>query len=256
MDTAGWNKLTEGQKELLRFIVERVRSSEMPDEFMVIWSVDCPHVFWPGLTGFLKGEGITAAKLDALTEAGLIQCRPKFEATQTQFSTIQREMSRDIALTALAYEAVDTNFAAPDTSYVRHLTPLADVEKLDPELQERCLPILGAGASNRKLWDSAVRTAGVVLEERLRAVAGVSNQCIGRELVNKAFGKNGTLAALFSDESEREGYRDLFAGVVGVLRNPSAHRLTDPAPHEGGAWIVFVNLLLHQLQRFVRPPEK
>jgi len=31
------------------------------------------------------------------------------------------------------------------------------------------------------------------------------------------------------------------------FRNPSAHRLVDPAPHEGGAYIVFVNLLLKML---------
>jgi Protein of unknown function (Hypoth_ymh) len=48
--------------------------------------------------------------------------------------------------------------------------------------------------------------------------------------------------------SERQGYRDLYAGIVGAFRNPSAHRLVDPSPEEGGAFIVFVNLLLSKLE--------
>src|SRR5207248_2606262 len=113
----------------------------------------------------------------------------------------------------------------------------------------RCLPILGAGAADPKLWDSAVRTAGVILEERLRSVGGIADpQAIGRDLVNRVFGKTGSLATKFAHDSEREGHRDLYAGVVGAFRNPSAHRLVDPTPHEGGAYIVFVNLLLKKLE--------
>ena len=99
------------------------------------------------------------------------------------------------------------------------------------------------------LWDSAVRTAGVILEERLRDVGNISdpNQT-GQSLVSKVFGNNGTLASKFSVPSEQNGYRDLYAGIVGAFRNPSAHRLVDPSPEEGGAFIVFVNLLLKKLE--------
>jgi hypothetical protein len=70
---------------------------------------------------------------------------------------------------------------------------------------------------------------------------------VGRDLVNRVFGKTGTLVGKFAHDAEREGHRDLYAGVVGAFRNPSAHRLVDPTPHEGGAFIVFVNLLLKKL---------
>ena len=73
-------------------------------------------------------------------------------------------------------------------------------------------------------------------------------QVIGRDLVGQVFGKQGTLAAKFANAAERESHRDLYAGVVGAFRNPSAHRLVDPTPHEGGAFIVFVNLLLKKLE--------
>ncbi len=52
------------------------------------------------------------------------------------------------------------------------------------------------------------------------------------------------MADHFESASERDGYRDLYAGVVGVFRNRYAHRLVDPTPEDGGALIVFVNLLL------------
>ena len=61
-------------------------------------------------------------------------------------------------------------------------------------------------------------------------------------------GRSGTLAGSFSHDAERQGYRDLYAGVVGAFRNPYAHRLTHPTPEDGGAFIVFVNLLLKMLK--------
>jgi Protein of unknown function (Hypoth_ymh) len=140
-------------------------------------------------------------------------------------------------------------FSAPDTSFVRHVTPLADLTNFDDTLKRRCLPMLGAGGADPTLWDSAVRTAGVVLEDRLRDVGKILDpNIVGRDLVNRIFGQSGTLANKFTSSAERDGYRDLFAGVVGVIRNPSAHRLIDPTPEDGGATLVFVNLLLKKLE--------
>ena len=130
---------------------------------------------------------------------------------------------------------------------------VADFSYLDGELKSRCLPIIDASPDDPKVWDSAVRTAGVILEDRLRAVGRIKEDVVGRDLVNKVFGRAGTLTKEFVSDSEREGWRDLFAGVVGAFRNPSAHRLIDPNPQEGGAFIIFVNLLLSHLGKFGRP---
>jgi Protein of unknown function (Hypoth_ymh) len=232
--------LTPSQKELLRSIVEKVRANEMPEEFKFIWGGDgAAHLHYKGAPGFYATPHVTQGALDALAANHLLHIRTD---PDDKFGT------RHCTITGKAYEAVDSNFAAPDTSFVRHLTPLADITALDAELKHRCLPILGAGAADPKLWDSAVRTAGVVLEERLRYVGSITDSnAVGRDLVNKVFGKSGSLAAKFARDAEREGYRDLYAGVVGAFRNPSAHRLVDPEPHEGGAYIVFVNLLLKML---------
>jgi len=232
--------LTSNQQDLLRWIVEQVRSGNLTEEFTVTWIIDAPKV------GDLQGAdvpSVTQGMLDALAAAGMLVCRhirsPYSEAVTDTKCT----------LTGDAYEAVDSNFGAPDTSFVRHLTPLADLTNLDSEIKARCLPILGAGSADPRLWDSAVRTAGVILEERLRDVGGLTGQQrVGQDLVNALFGNHGALAAKFSSDSERQGYRDLFAGVVGAFRNPSAHRLIDPTPEDGGAFIVFVNLLLKMLE--------
>jgi hypothetical protein len=231
--------LTQSQKDLLRSLVEKVKAKEMPEEFTFMWGTEGGFLHFEGAPGFYPTPDVTRGALDALAANELLHIRTN---PNDKFS------ARYCTVTGNAYEAVESDFGAPDTSFVRHLTPLADITSLDGELKSRCLPILGAGAADPKLWDSAVRTAGVILEERLRAVGRVSDpQAIGRELVNKVFGKTGTLVGKFLHDSEREGHRDLYAGVVGAFRNPSAHRLVDPTPHEGGAFIVFVNLLLKKL---------
>jgi hypothetical protein len=231
--------LTPSQQELLRWIVGKVRAKEMPEEFTFMWGTDGGFLHYKGARGFDPATNVTEGALDALAANHLLHIRTR---PDDKFGR------RYCTLTGKAYEAVDSNFAAPDTSFFRHLTPLADITALDTELKHRCLPILGAGAADPKLWDSAVRTAGVILEERIRDVGMITDKhAVGRDVVNKVFRKGRTLADKFAHDAEREGYRDLYAGVVGAFRNPSAHRLVDPAPHEGGAYIVFVNLLLEML---------
>src|SRR6266571_8661417 len=179
--------LTTTQQTSLRSIVEKVRAKEMPEEFTFMWGTEGGFLHYKGAPGFYPAPDVTQGALDVLAANDLLHIRTK---PDDKFGT------RYCTLTGKAYEAVDSNFAAPDVSFVRHLTPLADVTALDAELKHRCLPILGAGAADPKLWDSAVRTAGVILEERLREIGGIKDrQAVGRDLVNKVFGKTGTLAA-------------------------------------------------------------
>ncbi|MDP9474176.1 MAG: TIGR02391 family protein [Actinomycetota bacterium] len=240
--------LTESQQELASWMVEAVRAGRMREEFLVSW------LSGVGVIMNVGGQHpeITKGALDALAAAGLIVSDANFETKtstsggkRSKVTQTQRERSRRCTLTGKAFAAVDSGFDAPDTSFVRHLTPLAEETNLDPELKQRCLPMLGAGSADPALWDSAARVALVVLEERIRRVAGITDQGrTGRELVNDVFAKKGAMADRFESASERDGYRDLFAGVVGVFRNRYAHRLVDPTPEDGGALIVFVNLLL------------
>ena len=235
--------LTEQQKDVVRWLVAQVRDGNLTEEFAVYWTFSGADIM--GLKDGDPPVSISRGILDALVAAEMLICVPE----RMPMASDQTEVGRRCVLRGKAYEAVDSDFASPDTSFVTHLAPLADVTNLDSEIKTRCLPILGAGGSDPRLWDSAVRTVGVVLEERLRDVGGITDSArIGRDLVNDVFGNRGTLAGKFPQDSERQGYRDLYAGLVGTLRNPYAHRLIDPTPEDGGVIIVFVDLLLKRLE--------
>lgn len=243
--------LTDGQKALATWLVGAVRENTISEEFMVNWFQEEGAI--------LQAAGahpeITKGVLDALETAGLLISGANTEIKTTttgrknpKLRQRERETSRRCTLTGKAFEAVDSGFDAPDESFVKHLSPLADVTNLDPELKKRCLPTLGAGSDDPMLWDTAVRTAVVILEERIRTVAGIGDSSrTGIALVNAAFADKGTMAAAFERDAERQSYRDLYAGVVGVFRNRYAHRLVDPTPEDGGTLIVFVNLLLKMI---------
>jgi len=227
--------LTHSQKELLRWFVKQVNQKQLSEEFMIGWTFSGSCI-----SDYSGQEPLPEIK------KGAIQA---LEAEELLRSKDIGKSDLRCTLTGKAYEAVDNNFNQPDISFIKYITPLADITNLDEQLKQRCLPILGAGSANRKLWDSAVRTAGVILEERLRDVGSISDATrVGRNLVNDVFGDKGTLTCKFSVQAERQGYRELYSGVVGAFRNPSAHRFVDPTPEEGGAFIVFVNLLLKKLE--------
>ena len=89
----------------------------------------------------------------------------------------------------------------------------------------------------------------------MRDVGGIhDDSLIGRDLVNKLFNDKGTLANAFGHRSEQQGYREIYGGTVGVFRNRYAHRLVDPTPEDGGAFILFVNLLLKMLEDLRQAP--
>lgn len=96
--------LTEKQKNLLRWIVKEVRAGHFP-EGNILWGC---QVFsgpsWPNYTGSDSCPEVESTELDILEEYRYIKW--------------QRIASDEYkgALTGKAYEAVDSNFAEPDTS--------------------------------------------------------------------------------------------------------------------------------------------
>jgi hypothetical protein len=225
--------LTPSQKEVLQWLVIQGRNKSIPEEFLIRGGLG-GNVKIVNYGGRPPQEVMSA--LRALANAQLVLL------TQPDQGVYR------VTLLGEAYTAVDSNFDEPDDSFIKHLTPLAHTTHLDSELKKRCLPSLATG-SNPSNWDNACRTAGVILEERLRDVGAIKDTSkIGLGLVNEVFSERGTLAAKVTTPAERQGYRDLYAGFFGVFRNPSAHRLADPTPEEGGAFIVFVDLLLKKLE--------
>jgi hypothetical protein len=106
---------------------------------------------------------------------------------------------------------------------------------------------LSADGNNPKAWDEAVRTATVVLEERLRKLGkteSIDANATGEKIVNLIFGKNNTVLSGRLDDKHLQAYRHLYAGMMAVFRNQYAHRITDSSSEIGGAIIVFIDLLL------------
>ena len=146
-------------------------------------------------------------------------------------------------------KAADPDLSDPDLSAIPHLIPLTEVQHLDPELWERCRFSLSSGGDDPKAWDKAVRTATVVLEERLRKLGkteAINPDATGEGIVNIVFGKSSVLSGKL-DDRQRESYRNLYAGMMAVFRNHYAHRIVDPSPEVGGAIIAFIDLLLKTL---------
>jgi hypothetical protein len=236
--------LTDKQKNLLKELVSLVQSGSVDEEFQIFWNGNDATGYSAMLVSSKPGKMLpnaTKSGIDALEINGLLSCQ----------GSSQRPTC---ALTGEAYTAVETDFNSPDTSFIEYLTPISGIDGFDEELKTRCLPLLATGGASSELWDSVVRTAGVILEARLRDIGSISdpNQT-GQGLVNSLFNQTGVLASRFPVDSERQGYRDLYAGIVGVFRNPSAHRLIDPTPEDGGAFLVFVNLLLRKLEALRTP---
>ena len=99
-------------------------------------------------------------------------------------------------------------------------------------------------------FDEAVRSAFVLLEERLREATGKEGMT-GTRLADYAFNaSSGPLSKhLGRRQSEREGLRELYSGAFKLFRNPTAHGAVRYDAAEGKALVSLVNLLLSILKR-------
>lgn len=239
--------LTDQQKALLRQIVHQIKAGILKNEFHVAWVKNeqgCDIVDYSG-PPLVLSQGV----LDVYENQGLMHCDRRHKTATVSNAWQERETGRVCTILQKAFDAVETNFDAADTSCLRYLQPLEDPTKLDREIKDRCLPALASGGTNPKLWDTAITTLGKILEDRLRDIGGIKDpNRIGVDLVNAVFGKAGALAAKFTVSGELEGYRNLYAGAIGAIRNRYGHRLVDPSPETGGAIVVFVDLLLKMLE--------
>ena len=116
---------------------------------------------------------------------------------------------------------------------------------LDEELLRRCGHLIHLGA-----FDEAVRSAFVLLEERLRSAVGQEGMT-GTQLANFAFNPTkGPLSAQLSHSpGEKEGLRELYSGAFKLFRNPTAHGVVEYSAAEGKAIISLVDLLLGLIKR-------
>jgi uncharacterized protein (TIGR02391 family) len=114
-------------------------------------------------------------------------------------------------------------------------------DSLHPSLRESVGPLFLRGN-----YDTAVFQAFKEVEVAVRNAAGLTAADFGAPLMRKAFDKNtGALRDRQLIDSEREAMAHLFAGAIGVFKNPQSHRhvaLQDPK--EAAEMIMFASCLL------------
>lgn len=140
---------------------------------------------------------------------------------------------------------------APDSPSAAPATPsgpegILSIRVSDRDLRARCLDIL----AGRGPYDRVVREASVVLEHRVRLLAGADSNLRGTALMQEAFGLRAPLLRLSDDQSVQQGAMELYRGVMASMRNPAGHSLrTDFSRDDAARFVVMIDLLLGLLPR-------
>jgi uncharacterized protein (TIGR02391 family) len=119
-------------------------------------------------------------------------------------------------------------------------------EMLHPDLQGSVYDAFAAGH-----YDAAVLDAFKLVEDAVRNASGLGASSLGVRLMRDAFNpQNGPLRDPNLPQGQQDRMPDLFAGAIGVFKNPLSHRKVgnaDPAP------VIEELMLASRLMRFVKP---
>ena len=114
-------------------------------------------------------------------------------------------------------------------------------ENLHPVIASRVKPLFLRGD-----YDTAIFRAFKAVEVAVRKKGGYAKSDIGTDLMRKAFNpKTGKLTNTHSEEAEKQAMSNLFAGAIGLFKNPTSHRDIDGMlPEEVAGYIAVANCLL------------
>lgn len=94
-------------------------------------------------------------------------------------------------------------------------------------------------------YESAVFEAFKVVEVEVRKASKLADERIGVSLMRDAFKpESGPLTNASSIPGEQQAVSDLFAGAIGLFKNPSSHRTVDWTAQEAAEVVLFANYLL------------
>jgi uncharacterized protein (TIGR02391 family) len=106
-------------------------------------------------------------------------------------------------------------------------------------------------------FDLAVFAAFRQVEVRVRELITAPDSRIGIPLMRDAFGEGGKLRAAGVDEGELDARAHLFAGAMGVFKNPTSHREVDFSdPTEAAEAVLFADLLMRLVDRIAEDASK
>ncbi len=117
---------------------------------------------------------------------------------------------------------------------------------LDPVLAQKVKALFSRGD-----YDTAIFQAFKEVEIRVRKAARMPDASYGVDMIRKAFDPEmGPLQEPDRPNSERQALSHLFAGAIGLYKNPLSHReLGDYDPSEAAALIYFADHLLRIADR-------
>lgn len=117
-------------------------------------------------------------------------------------------------------------------------------ENLHPILIRKVKPLFLRGD-----YDTAIFQAFKAIEVQVRKIGGYAKGDFGVNLMRKAFNpETGKLTNSHSEQSEKQGMMDLFAGAIGLFKNPTSHRDIDGISSEEAAdYIKVANCLLKMI---------
>jgi len=127
------------------------------------------------------------------------------------------------------------------------LAPMYAEERLQMELHPRLEPRVRPQFLMGE-YELAAFAAMRAIEIRVRELASASESEIGVSLMRQAFGTNGALRDASLDPGEQNATMDLFAGAIGVFKNPSSHRQVEfDDPTIAAEVVLFADLLMRML---------
>lgn len=129
------------------------------------------------------------------------------------------------------------------TAYIKG--SLLPSETLHPILARKVKPLFLRGD-----YDTAIFQAFKAVEVQVRKKGRYTNRDIGVPLMRKAFHpQTGSLTNKKSEEPEKQAMSNLFAGAIGLFKNPVSHRFIDTiSPEDAADLIRFANFLLKMLE--------
>jgi uncharacterized protein (TIGR02391 family) len=103
-------------------------------------------------------------------------------------------------------------------------------------------------------YDIAIFAAFRALENMVREVCRYPNKAIGVKLMRDAFElKTGALTDRTLESGEQEAMSNVYAGVMGLFKNPASHRLNAFTNAEQAVSLVlFANYLINQVEDLAR----
>lgn len=120
-----------------------------------------------------------------------------------------------------------------------------DSSVLDQELADRVIPEYEDGH-----YQSAVQSAFIILEERIREWGGFGRDIHGDDLMTEAFSPDDGPLSFGETGGEKQGVMFLYRGAMLSLRNPASHRFIDEVDKDYARDAIHtVNLLLRLMEK-------